>query len=403
MNGAALVGIPRDVLLSPAAFRETLREERITTLYQTTALLNQLSREQPDIFAPLREVLFGGQAADADSVRRLLAAGGPRRLLHVYGPTETTAWCSCGQVEQVAADALTVPVGRATGNQRIYLLDAVLEPVPVGVAGEAYVGGDGVVRGYLDRPGLTAERFLPDPFAAEAGTRMYRTGDRLRWRADGRLEFVGRVDEQVKVRGFRIEPGEIEAVLSAHPDVREARVVVREDTPGEQQLVAYVVGGAEAGPLGEHLRRSLPEYMVPAAFVPLERLPLTPSGKLDVRALPAPDFGAGGEHVEPRTPAEEQLAGIFREVLRLERLSVEENFFRAGGHSLRATQVVSRAREVFRVAVPLRALFEQPTVAGLAREIERLLAEGRTVATTGIVPIARQSRRATLADLGKTR
>ncbi|HYH80409.1 MAG TPA: amino acid adenylation domain-containing protein, partial [Longimicrobium sp.] len=215
LNGATLVGIPRDVLLSPPALREMLREERITTLYQTTALLNQLSREQPDVFSTVREVLFGGQAADADSVRRLLKAGGPERLLHMYGPTETTAWCSWEQVEQVAEDALTVSVGRATGNQRIYLLDATLNPVPVGVPGEAYVGGDGVVRGYLERPGLTAERFVPDPFAAEPGARMYRTGDRLRWKADGRLEFVGRVDEQVKIRGFRIEPGEIEATLTA--------------------------------------------------------------------------------------------------------------------------------------------------------------------------------------------
>ncbi|HEX7241983.1 MAG TPA: amino acid adenylation domain-containing protein, partial [Longimicrobiaceae bacterium] len=180
MNGATLVGIPRDVLLSPPAFREMLREERITTLYQTTALLNQLSREQSDVFSTLREVLFGGQAVDADSVRRLLRAGGPRRLLHMYGPTETTAWCSYENVEHVAEDALTVSVGRGTGNQRIYLLDRALGPVPVGVPGEAYVGGDGVVRGYLDRPGLTAERVLPDPFAAEPGARMYRAGDRLR-------------------------------------------------------------------------------------------------------------------------------------------------------------------------------------------------------------------------------
>ncbi|HEU4558073.1 MAG TPA: amino acid adenylation domain-containing protein, partial [Longimicrobium sp.] len=216
LNGASLVGVPRDVLLSPLALREFLRENRITTLYQTTALLNQLSREQPDVFAPLREVLFGGQAVDADSVRRLLKAGGPERLLHMYGPTETTAWCSWEQVEHVAEDALTVTVGRPTGNQRIYLLDSALSPVPVGVPGEAYAGGAGVVRGYLERPGLTAERFLPDPFAAEPGARMYRTGDRLRWKADGRLEFIGRADEQVKVRGFRIEPGEIEATLTAH-------------------------------------------------------------------------------------------------------------------------------------------------------------------------------------------
>jgi amino acid adenylation domain-containing protein len=373
LNGATLVGIPRDVLLSPPALYRMLRDERITTLYQTTALLNQLSRELPDVFAPLREVLFGGQAVDADSVRRLLKAGGPERLLHMYGPTETTAWCSWEQVAHVAEDALTVSVGRPTGNQRIYLLDAALNPVPVGVPGEAYVGGDGVVRGYLDRPGLTAERFVPDPFAAEPGVRMYRTGDRLRWKADGRLEFIGRVDEQVKVRGFRIEPGEIEAVLSAHAEVREARVIVSDDASGEKRLVAYVVGSVDAEGLRAHLRESLPEYMVPAAFVALERLPLTPTGKLDVRALPAPELGsAEDEYVAPGTPVEEVLAGIWAEVLRLERVGVRENFFEAGGHSLLATRVVSRIREVFGVEMPLRALFEGPTVAELAGRVEEM-------------------------------
>ena len=376
LNGATLVGIPRDVLLSPAAFRETLREQGITTLYQTTALLNQLSREQPDIFAPLREVLFGGQAVDADSVRRLIEAGKPRRLLHMYGPTETTAWCSYENVEHVADDALTVSVGRGTGNQRIYLLDGALNPVPIGVAGEAYVGGDGVVRGYLDRPALTAERFLPDPFAAEPGTRMYRTGDRLRWTAAGKLEFVGRVDEQVKVRGFRIEPGEIEAVLTAHAEVREARVIVREDEPGEQRLVAYVVGGADADAMREHLRRSLPEYMVPTAFVALDAIPLTPNGKLDVKALPAPEFGADERHVAPRTPTEEVLAGIWGSVLGVETVGVHDDIFELGGHSLLVTRVVSRVRDALGVGLPLRALFEGPTVAELAERVDELRRAG---------------------------
>jgi amino acid adenylation domain-containing protein len=372
LNGATLVGIPRDVLLSPPALYRMLREERITTLYQTTALLNQLSRELPDVFAPLRDVLFGGQAVDADSVRRLLKAGGPERLLHMYGPTETTAWCSWERVEHVAEDALTVSVGRATGNQRIYLLDSALNPVPVGVPGEAYVGGDGVVRGYLDRPGLTAERFVPDPFAVEPGTRMYRTGDRLRWKADGRLEFIGRVDEQVKIRGFRIEPGEIESVLSAHAEVREARVIVGQDASGEKRLVAYVVGGVDADGLRAHLRESLPEYMVPGAFVVLDRLPLTANGKVDHKALPAPEFASAETYVAPRTPVEEVLAGIWAEVLRLERVGVRESFFELGGHSLLATRVVSRIREVFAVELPLRALFEGPTVAELAVRVEEI-------------------------------
>jgi amino acid adenylation domain-containing protein len=404
LNGATLVGISRDVLLSPAGFGRVLREERVTTLYQTTALLNQLAREQPGIFAPLREVLFGGQAADADSVRRLLRAGGPRRLLHMYGPTETTAWCSWEQVEAVADDALTVSVGRATRHQRIYLLDTGLRPVPFGAPGEAYVGGAGVVRGYLARPALTAERFLPDPFTAEPGARMYRTGDRLRWtevrpcegaearacdggedvgpenasafaRAHARtfaLEFVGRVDAQVKIRGFRIEPGEIEAVLSAHAGVREARVVVREDEPGGKRLAAYVVGEADVEAMRAHLRRSLPEYMVPAAFVALERLPLTPNGKLDVKALPAPERGAADRHVAPRTPVEEMLAGIWAEVLCLERVGAEDGFFERGGHSLLAMRVLSRVRELFGVELPVRAIFEGPTVAEVARQVEEL-------------------------------
>jgi amino acid adenylation domain-containing protein len=377
LNGATLVGIAREVLLSPAALRRELRERGITTLYQTTALLNQLSREQPDVFATLREVLFGGQAVDADSVRRLLRSGKPRRLLHVYGPTETTAWCTYEAVEEVAEDALTVSVGRPIGNARIYILDAALQPVPVGVPGEAYVGGAGVVRGYLGRPALTAERFVPDPFAAEPGARMYRTGDRLRWKTDGRLEFVGRLDEQVKIRGFRIEPGEVESALSAHPDVREARVLVREDEPGEKRLVAYVIGSADAEALRAHLRRSLPEYMVPAAFVALDRLPLTPSGKLDAASLPAPDFGAAEEgYVAPRTPVEEVLAGIWAEVLRLERVGVRENFFELGGHSLLATRVISRVQAVLAVEATVRALFEAPTVAELAERVEALRRAG---------------------------
>ena len=223
-----------------------MREERISTLFLTTALVNQLAHEEPDIFAPVREVLFGGQAVDAESVRRLLKAGRPRRLLHMYGPTETTTFCLYEEVEDVADDALTVPLGHATGNQRVYLLDGVLNPVPLGVPGEAHVGGAGVSRGYLDRPALTAERFVPDPFSPEPGARMYRTGDRMRWRGERKLEFVGRLDEQVKIRGFRIEPGEVEAALAAHAEVREARVIVREVAAG-REAAGRVCGGRRGG------------------------------------------------------------------------------------------------------------------------------------------------------------
>jgi acyl carrier protein len=246
--------------------------------------------------------------------------------------------------------------------------------VPVGVPGELYLGGRGVTRGYLGRPGLTAERYVPDPFSAEPGARMYRTGDRVRWKADGTLEYLGRLDHQVKVRGFRVETGEIEAALRRSPGVTDCVVVAREHAPGDWRLVAYVVGGVEADALRAHLRRSLPEYMVPFAFVPLDRLPLTPNGKLDRKALPAPEYAADADrYVAPRTPTEEALAGIWAEVLRLERVGVEEGFFELGGHSLLATRVVSRVREVFGVELPLRALFETPTVAGLAPQVETLV------------------------------
>ncbi len=366
LNGATLVGIPRDVLLSPPALRALLRAERITTLYQTTALLNQLSREQPDIFASLREVLFGGQAVDADSVRRLLKAGKPERLLHVYGPTETTAWCSYHDVRQVDDGARTVSVGVPIGNARIYVLDPHLYPTAAGVPGEAYVGGAGVVRGYLDRPGLTAERFVPDPFGVEPGARMYRTGDRMRWKADGTLEFISRLDEQVKIRGFRIEPGEVESVLTAHEWVEEARVIVREDAPGEPRLVAYVVGEVNTWELREHLGQRLPEYMLPAAFVIIDRLPLTPTGKLDAGALPVPELAAAHRYVAPRTPVEEILAEIWTEVLQVERVGVEDRFFELGGHSLLLIQVGSHVREIFGVELPLRVMFEASTIAALA-------------------------------------
>jgi amino acid adenylation domain-containing protein len=375
LNGATLVGIPRDVLLSPPAFARMLRDERITTLYQTTALLNQLSREQGDVFATLREVLFGGQAVDADSVRRLLKSGKPRRLLHVYGPTETTAWCSFEDVRHVDEDALTVSVGRPTANARIYILDSALEPVPVGVAGEAYVGGGGIVRGYLDRPGLTAERFVPDPFAEEPGARMYRTGDRLRWKADGTLEFVGRIDEQVKIRGFRIEPGEVESMLTSHPDVREARVIAREDEPGEQRLVAYLVGEADAEELKAFLRRSLPEYMVPSAFVALERIPLTPSGKLDRRALPAPRHEAetAADDGAPESEVRRVLADIWCDLLRAEGVGPEDDFFELGGHSLLIMRLIAAVQAAFGVELSIRAVFAAPTLGAMAGEVERAI------------------------------
>ncbi|HST63245.1 MAG TPA: amino acid adenylation domain-containing protein, partial [Longimicrobium sp.] len=373
LNGGAVVVVARDVALLPADLAAAIRAHGITTLFLTTALFNQVARELPGAFAPLRTLLFGGEAVDPGAVRRVLDAGGPARLLHVYGPTENTTFSSWHPVQAVPAGAQTVPIGRAVAHSTAFVLDGGGQPVPAGVPGELFLGGDGVARGYLGRPALTAQRFVPDPFAARPGARMYRTGDRVRWTAEGALEFVGRLDDQVKIRGLRIEPGEVESVLAAHPAVREARVVVREDVPGEKRLVAYVVGDVHGDALRAHLRRGLPDYMVPAAFVSMDHLPLTPNGKLDARALPAPDPAVAGDgFVAPRTPAEEVLAGICADVLRLERVGVEDDFFALGGHSLLATRVVSRIRAVFGVELPLRALFEGPTVARLADAVEEV-------------------------------
>jgi amino acid adenylation domain-containing protein len=381
LHGGRLVVVPWQTSRDPEAFHALLASERVTVLNQTPSAFRQLAAVEETGGVPpelaLRLVIFGGEALDPRSLRGWMDRHGEEtpRLVNMYGITETTVHVTYRPILRADVEAGEgSPVGVAIPDLAVWVLDGWGNPVPVGVPGELYVGGGGVARGYLDRPELTAERFLPDPFAAEPGTRMYRTGDRLRWKTDGRLEFIGRVDEQVKVRGFRIEPGEIEAVLSAHAEVREARVIVREDPafgmPGEQRLVAYVVGEADAGAMREHLRRSLPEYMVPSAFVALAKLPLTPNGKLDRRALPAPVSAGAEEYVAPRTPTEEALAGIWAGVLRVERVGILDDFFGLGGHSLLATRLVSRVREQLGVELPLHAVFEAPTVAGLAAWLE---------------------------------
>jgi acyl carrier protein len=268
------------------------------------------------------------------------------------------------------------PLGAGTANVRVYVLDAAGDPLPVGVPGEVCIGGVQVARGYLARPALTAERFVPDPFSAEPGARLYRSGDRMRWRGDGTLEFIGRIDHQVKIRGFRIELGEIEAALRQAPGVRDCTVVVRDDEGGDRRLVAYVVGDVEAGVLRDRLRRTLPEYMVPAAFVPLEALPLTANGKLDRKALPAPEYASAEErYVAPRTTAEEVLARIWADVLRLERVGVHDNFFDLGGHSLLIMRLLARIQAAFDLEISIRTVFSMPTLEAIAGEIERRIYE----------------------------
>jgi amino acid adenylation domain-containing protein len=306
-------------------------------------------------------------------------------LWNLYGPTETTIWSAihpvagAGREAGEASDADPMPIGRPIDNTQAYVLDDSLEPVPVGVPGELCIGGLGVARGYFRRPDLTAERFLPDPFSAAPGSRLYRTGDRVRWRADGTLLFLGRMDRQVKIRGHRVEPGEIEAALAAHPAVRACAVVVHEDAPGEGRLIGYVVPGEPMAlstrALRAFLKQRLPEYMVPSTFLTLAALPLTANGKLDRRSLPRPATGRpelAEEYVAPRTRTEQAMADLWAGVLRVDRIGVEDNFFELGGHSLLATQVVARTRAILGVVLPLRAVFEDPTVAGLATRVDRL-------------------------------
>ena len=340
--------------------------------------------------ASVRTLNLGGEALPSDLAQALYALGSVEKVGNLYGPTEDTTYST---YSVVARGADRIFVGRPIANTRAYVLDANLRPVPIGVIGELYLAGDGLSRGYAARPDLTAERFVPDPFGA-AGARMYRVMDRVRWTASGELEYFGRTDFQVKVRGFRIELGEIETTLRAHPSIRDAVAVVREDSTGDRRLVAYLVAGdgaiPETGELRAHLKASLPEYMVPSAFVVLNELPRTPNGKVDRKALPAPDASAESTaYVAPRTAAEERLAGVFAEVLGVERVGAHDDFFDLGGHSLLAMRVVARLREALGVELPVRALFEAPTVAGLAPRIDALRGAPETADEPPLVAVPR--------------
>ncbi|HEX7240246.1 MAG TPA: amino acid adenylation domain-containing protein, partial [Longimicrobiaceae bacterium] len=338
-----------------------------------------------------RRVVCSGETLGAEVRDRFFERLPHAELHNLYGPTEAavdvTYWPCLPR-----GGRRVVPIGRPVANTRVHVLDGRLDPVPVGVPGELFIGGVQVGRGYHGRPELTAERFVPDPFAGRPGARAYRTGDLVRWLPDGVVEYLGRIDFQVKVRGFRIEPGEVEAALLAHPGVREVVAVVRGDAAGEKRLVAYVTGGAEAGAaeLRAWLRERLPEYMVPSAIVALERLPLSPNGKTDRRALPDPDWEpAEREHVPPRTPTEEVLAGIWADVLGRERVGVTDDFVEIGGHSLLATRVAARAQAALGTEVPLRDLFDTRTVAGLAARLDAALREGLAVQAPPVVPVPR--------------
>ncbi|MCG8363542.1 MAG: amino acid adenylation domain-containing protein, partial [Pseudanabaenales cyanobacterium] len=372
-TGGCLHLLSQDRVVDPDAFSDYFERHPIDILKITPSHLAALqSGAHPERVLPRQQLILGGETARADWVEQLQVMAPQCAILNHYGPTETTVGVLTYPVKEHTVSSLPLPLGRPLANSQVYILDKCLQPTPVGVPGELHIGGVGLARGYLNRPELTTERFIPDPFSDEPEARLYKTGDRARYQTDGNIEFLGRIDRQVKIRGFRIELGEIEAVLAQHPQVQQGIVVGAEDGPSNQRLVAYVVV-AEASPPANELRRflreRLPEYMTPSTFVMLDTLPLTPNGKVDQQALLASDTSGQSletEFVAPRNETEVLLANIVTNVLGLLRLGVHDNFFDLGGHSLHATQAISRIRAAFAVELPLRRLFEYPTIAGLA-------------------------------------
>ena len=383
LNGARVVIVPQETVLDPVRFGQLLLAEGVTTMFMTIGLFHQYADALAEPLSRLKYLLTGGDVIEPNTIRRMLKYGAPENFMAAYGPTETTTFATtCRLNELIDEGSQKIPLGRPIGNTQVYILDGQGQPVPVGVTGEIHIGGDGVALGYLNRPELTAERFIPDPFSDELDARMYRTGDLGYWRADGLIEFVGRNDFQVKVRGFRIELGEIEARLGELPEVKEVVVLAREEQPGDKRLVAYWTSreDEQALPdverLRDHLKAELPEYMVPSAFVKLQEMPLTPNGKVDRKALPAPDADAlvRHEYEAPQGPVEEVLAGIWQELLGVERVGRHDNFFDLGGHSLLVMSLLSRMKERG-LYCSVAQVFQFPSIA----QQEHLLLDGNQI------------------------
>jgi amino acid adenylation domain-containing protein/thioester reductase-like protein/non-ribosomal peptide synthase protein (TIGR01720 family) len=397
LNGSRLVIISKSVLLSPQEFAINLRSYNVSVLFLTTALFNQLANLVPQAFSCLRYLLFGGEAVDPFRVRQVLEKGSPRYLLHVYGPTENTTFSTWHLIREVSPTARTITIGQAIANTQTYVLDHNLQPVPVGVPGELYLGGAGLAVGYLNRPELTQEKFISHPFphpkSKIQNPKLYKTGDLVRYLPDGNIEYIGRIDNQVKIRGFRIELGEIEAALNHKLDVQTSCVIDYEDILGQKRLVAYIVPHQHCtvtiSELRQYLKEKLPEYMVPYAFVVLESLPLTPNGKIDRRALPAPDSRAGLEvsFVLPRNQTEKILAQIWAEVLRVKQVGIYDNFFELGGDSILSIQILAKAKQAG-LQLTLKQLFANQTIAQLAAVAGTIQTiEVKQELVTGLVPL----------------
>jgi aspartate racemase len=377
LNGGKLVLMPP----APPTLEEigrAISEHGITTLWLTAGLFNAMVDERLRDLRPLRQLLAGGDVLSVLHVGKALRELKNTRLVNGYGPTESTTFACCYTIPPDAPIASTIPIGTPIANTSVHILDANLEAVAVGVSGELFIGGDGLARGYWRRDELTAEKFIADPFSAEPGARLYRTGDLARWRRDGVIEFLGRTDNQIKLRGYRIEPGEIETALKRQPEVLDSAVMVREDTPGEKRLVAYVVRKQSASPEFDQsaviaaLKKSLPDYLVPSAIVALPALPRTPNGKVDRNALPVPrSEKPAGELETPRTPLEEKIAVIWRDVLGVEQVGMTDNFFDLGGHSLSGLRLVNQLREALGEHLALAIVFEAPTVARMVDLLEK--------------------------------
>jgi amino acid adenylation domain-containing protein len=379
-------------------------EQQVTVLQVVPSML-ALILEEPGLeeLNSLRRVFSGGEALPVAVARRFYTRL-DAQLVNLYGPTESSIDATSFTCTRAALDQLTgrsiVPIGKPLANVQVYVLDDRGQPVPPGVAGELHIGGIGLAHGYLNRPDLTAEKFVPDPFSLEPGARIYRTGDLARYTPQGDVEFLGRLDHQVKIRGYRIELGEIEAVLRRHPQVHSGMVTVREDESGEQRLVCYVVPQLGADVLDRrlyrlHLKENLPEYMVPSAFVMLKAFPRLPNGKVDLNALPAPETvrpELEQQYASPRTPIEEVLASVWSEILSVKRVGINDNFFDLGGHSLLVTQITLRVRQIFKVNLPLRSMFEAPTIAGFAEKVEEAIRQGEVLQIPPITPVSRDRR-----------